>query len=304
MILVTGSNGFIGSNLCISLLNQGYKVLAIDDLSNAARNSFDRIKAGAKENWSNFTFFSCDVTELNHLLSILFNFKIKKIVHLAAVGSIQRSFSDPSHTLKVNEIGFSNILQAAHIIKAQRVVYASSSSVYGDTPYPIRHEGIESAARSPYALSKLHNEKLAKIMSKKYNLETIGLRFFNVYGPGQRHDSPYSAVISKFIHNEKLIINGDGSQIRDFTFVSDVCRAIVLALDCETHGFVANVCTGVGTSITELANKLSNGREIHYSEARPGETMTSIGSPDLAIKLLKFQTITSLDIGLKITQEA
>ena len=300
MILVTGSQGFIGSNLCISLLNQGHKVLAMDNLSNSAKDSFDRIKAGSKENWSNFTFFKCDMTEFDHLLSILFNYKVQKIVHLAAVGSIQRSFIDPSYTLKTNEIGFSNILRAAHIIKAKRIVYASSSSVYGDTNYPIRHEGIESEVKSPYALSKLHNEKLARLMSSHYELETIGLRFFNVYGPGQRHDSPYSAVIPKFIHNEKLIVNGDGSQIRDFTFVSDVCRAITLSLNCEKHGFVANVCT----SITDLAKKLSEGREIHYAEAKPGEVMISIGNPDLAMKFLKFQAITSLDIGLKITRGA
>jgi UDP-N-acetylglucosamine/UDP-N-acetylgalactosamine 4-epimerase len=299
-ILVTGAVGFIGSNLVITLLNEGHSVLAFDNLSNASIKPTDRIKAHTGDNWQRFKFYKADIRNIDQMVSILSNNPVDIIIHLAAMGSVPKSFAMPSDFIDVNERGFSNMLILAGMTSLKRIVYASSSSVYGDLDkYTLRSEGNCGMPLSPYALSKVHNELLAKMLGHKYGITHIGLRFFNVYGPGQRHDSPYSAVIPKFIHGKEIHINGDGSVVRDFTQVDDVSEAIIKAMQYNVSD-VFNVCTGRGTSILELANIISNGKKkINFLPARTSDVPVSIGDTVKAENLLGFKATRHVQFELQ-----
>ncbi len=302
-VLLTGCFGFIGSTVAARLLNMGHEVLGFDNLVNPSISPTDRIKAATGQQWHNFKFYHQDIRSLEAMITICMNEKIESIVHLAAIGSVKKSFETPSNTIDVNERGFSNILCLASAIGVKRIVFASSSSVYGGHACRIKVEGEEARALSPYALSKQTNEKLARIWQEKTGIEYIGLRFFNVYGPGQRPDSPYSAVIPRFCTDKELVIYGDGENVRDFTFVGDVCDVIHRSLGLEHANFCINVGSGVGTSIKELAGLLSKGRPIIYKEARPGETKESIASVKNLQRIYNLKPFTTLTDGLRQTEE-
>lgn len=304
-ILVTGCMGFIGSNLTSHLLNAGYQVIGFDNRSNCSINPTDRIKQNSGKNWKNFKYFDCDIRDLKAMSMICAVERPEIIVHLAALGSVPRSFENPALVIDVNEKGFCNVLTLASSMGVKRVVFASSSSVYGDENKMVyKTEGNEGEPLSPYALTKSQNEKLAKIWQKS-GLELIGLRFFNVYGPGQLPDSPYSAVIPKFINDPEIVLNGAGSTVRDFTYVDDVCEAIELCLKSDHNvNFVVNVGTGRSTSIEELANiilKHRRGIKIIYKAPRAGENPYSVASIIKARQYLNFQASYSLEEGLKKT---
>jgi UDP-N-acetylglucosamine 4-epimerase len=296
-VLVTGCMGFIGAHVTARLLNEGKKVIGFDNLANPCLNPSDFIKASAKENWENFKFYKIDIRDLNTMISICLNEKIDSIIHLAAVGSITRSFETPHYTVDVNERGFANILSLSETQKLKRLIFASSSSVYGDSQKKIKVEGEEGFPLSPYSLSKQQNEKLAKIWSNKTGLEYIGLRFFNVYGPLQNPDSPYSAVIPRFCNDKELTIYGDGETIRDFTYVSDAVQIISKSIWVKNHNFVVNVGSGKEIKIKELAQKLSFNRNIVHAEKRSGETKESVASINILKSIYKTGT-TSLDFGI------
>ncbi len=301
-ILLTGCMGFIGSNVTAHLLNAGYKVVGIDNRSNCSLYPTDRIKQNSGKNWKNFKYYDCDVRDLKSLNMIGIAEKPHMIVHLAALGSVPRSFAEPSLVIDNNERGFCNVLTFSSSVGVKRVVFASSSSVYGDDPTPTRSEGLEGDALSPYALTKKHNEELAKIWSRNSNLEYIGLRFFNVYGPGQLPNSPYSAVIPKFINESRIVINGDGSTTRDFTYVDDVSEAIELAIRCVDKNFIVNVGTGDGTTIKELAKIISKKhKEIVHAKERIADVKYSVADTWRAKSLLKFSAAYNIEEGLAKT---
>lgn len=301
-ILVTGCMGFIGSNTVINLINAGHKVLGVDNLSNPSIDPTSRIKSATKERWSNFVFFKADILSLEHMLSICANYQPDAIVHLAAIGSVPRSFEEPIQYVKTNEIGFLNMLYLAQVFRVKKLIYASSSSVYGDTDILPRKEGCEGRALSPYALSKKHNECVAHMWKDSYGISSIGLRFFNVYGPGQRHDSAYSAVIPRWINSEKLMVNGDGNCVRDFTYVDDVVACIQSALYGKENHFIANVGTGIGTSLKDLAQIISQGKkEIEFKDPRSSDVHKSVACTLHLQSRIGYKPSTTIDEGVRET---
>lgn len=295
-ILVTGCFGFIGSNLVTHLLNAGHEVIGFDSLVNCSIDPTDRIKQQSGQNWSNFKFFKCDIRSYEQMLSFALNERPEYIIHLAALGSVPRSFQDPASVSSVNVTGFINVMTLAKALEVKRVVFASSSSVYGSAQGSRTEDNI-GLPLSPYALSKQTNELFAGIWGQEY----VGLRFFNVYGPGQLVDSPYSAVIPRFINGKEITIYGDGETVRDFTYVDDVCEAIELSLTTDRPNEIYNVCTGQGTSLKQLANLCKGKREVKHIELRPGDIKESIGIPFKAEVFLKFKAVTGIEEGIEKT---
>lgn len=302
-ILLTGVFGFIGSHIAARLLNSGHKVIGFDNLENPSLVPTDRIKAATGKNWQNLKFYKHDIRDRSGMLSICANETPEMIIHMAALGSISRSFADPAETASVNEVGFANMLCLGSAIGAQRIVFASSSNVYGDSKKEIKIEGEEGKSTNPYGLSKRHNEILARMWFEKTGLQYIGLRFFNVYGPGQNPNGPYAAVIPRFIMDPELTIYGDGSQTRDFTFVEDVAQTVHIAMSSNAANFCVNVGAGSRTSILNLAQILADGRAIIHKEGRPGEQKNSQASVENLKRILNFSPTTSLIDGLKQTVE-
>lgn len=300
-ILVTGAMGFIGSNLCSHLLNEGHEVIAIDNLSNPSIDPTDRIKAKSGQNWENFTFYSVDIRDFNGLKMATVNNRPDVIVHLAALGSVPRSFQQPSEVMSVNVTGFTNVMMLGTMLNCNRIVFASSSSVYGDDESKVRSEDTIGNPLSPYALSKRQNEQFADIWCKDIAMKYVGLRFFNVYGAGQRPDSPYSAVIPRFITENTMCINGQIEKTRDFTYVDDVCEAIELALTTTKTNENYNVCTGTGTTINQLSKLCSTSKQVKYLPERPGDVVCSIGSPYKAQLFLKFKASYDIQTGISHT---
>ncbi len=298
-ILITGVAGFIGSNLSSHLLNSGHEILGFDNLSNPSITPTDRIKQKSGNNWTNFDFKQVDIRDLTTMKTIAAAFQPDYIIHLAAVGSVPRSFQDPAYTMDVNVKGFVNVMTLATLLNVKRVVFASSSSVYGKTQCKVE-DPIVATPLSPYALSKKQNEEFAAIWTNGIALEYTGLRFFNVYGEGQLPDSPYSAVIPKFINEKDITIYGDGETIRDFTHVDDVCEALELALTGKPNE-IYNVCTGVGTTLNQLALHCGPKKKPNYHDARPSDVRESIGSPFKAEVWLKFKAAIGIEEGIART---
>lgn len=300
-ILVTGCMGFIGSNLVPELLNQGHKVIGFDNLSKPSINPTDRMKKKAGTAWGNFTFMPYDICNYSQMASyIAAHGPIDSIVHLAAVGSIPLSFHNPKKTMEANVLGFTNIVELCRNFKIKKLVFASSSSVYGASSTLPRREGYEGAHLSPYSLSKRVNEELA-IMLMPHDSRFVGLRFFNVYGPGQSLMGYYTAVIPRFITEEHPEVYGDGSTIRDFTFVDDVSVAITKALELDKSTIV-NVGTGQTTSINHLLLMLGKQGKAIYKEPRVGEVKASWASTDNAKNILNFTANVSIEAGLEQTK--
>lgn len=256
-ILVTGGAGFIGSNICEALVEKGVQVVCLDNFS-----------TGKKENISHlfgnhlFTFVEGDITSFDVCLELSKN--VDYIIHEAAWGSVPRSIEMPLFYEKNNILGTLNIFEAAKINKVKKVVYASSSSVYGDSLILPKKEGKEGNVLSPYALTKKVNEEYAKLYYKLYGVKTIGLRYFNVFGKRQNSNGEYAAVIPKFINacinNKPSYINGDGSYSRDFTYIDNVVEANLLA--CLTNnelafGEVFNVACGDRITILDVYHKIA-----------------------------------------------
>ncbi len=229
-VLVTGGAGFIGSNIVEKLLSSNVSVTVLDNLSTGRLSNIEEFKTNP-----DFYFIEGDICDFETCLNSLEG--IDMVCHQAALGSVPRSIEFPHKTHEVNATGFLNMLHAAKEKGIKRFVYASSSSVYGDSPKSPKVEGEEGNLLSPYAVTKQLNEKYAKVYSQLHGMETIGLRYFNIFGPKQDPNGVYAAAIPKFIarlkSNEDVIINGDGLQTRDFTYVKNAVSANFLSLFTE-----------------------------------------------------------------------
>lgn len=302
-ILVTGAMGFIGSNLVPALVHAGHVVVGVDNLVNASANPFERIRQaiGVEDRGAdNFYFVKADIRSETDLTQVFKFHKFDAVVNLAALGSVPRSFQTPHKTVETNELGFANLLKVMADFGVSRVVYASSSSVYGDSQKRVKIEGDEGKALNPYALSKQMNESFAAVYGRAKAINCVGLRFFNVYGPGQLPFSEFSAVIPKFINAQPKLF-GDGSTTRDFTFVSDVVDAIMLSLAfSENQSAVLNVGTGTGTSLKQLVMHLSKTAE-HLPE-RLGDVRYSVASTTLCERTIGFKAKIGIAEGLTLTK--
>ena len=299
-VTVTGGAGFIGSHLAELLVSRGYHVIIIDDLS-----------TGKKENIADLTrkdnvrFIQGSILDL-HLLQESFR-GVDLVFHQAALTSVPRSIEDPVSTNEVNIAGTLNVLLAARDNNVKKVIFASSSSVYGDTPTLPKVEDMTPHPQSPYALTKLVGEYYCHIFHQIYDLPTICLRYFNVYGPRQDADSPYAAVIPIFItrvsQDKPPIIYGDGEQSRDFTFVKDVIQANIIGAESDACG-VFNIGRGENSTINDLAKTVTRIIEKdlkpEYQPPRPGDVKHSLGDISRA-RAIGYEPQYSFDNGLKET---
>ncbi|NOQ33546.1 MAG: NAD-dependent epimerase/dehydratase family protein [Methanosarcinales archaeon] len=301
-VVITGGCGFIGSNLAHELVDEN-EVIVIDDLSTGrSENNEDLL------NNENYRFVKGSITNLD-LLKQIFD-GADYVFHQAAIPSVPRSIKDPAKTNEVNISGTLNVLIAAEHNNVKKVVYASSSSVYGDTPVLPKEEGMIPNPLSPYAVSKLTGEYYCRVWSDIYGLKTASLRYFNVYGPKQDPSSEYAAVVPKFItrvlNDEPPIIYGDGEQTRDFTFVKDVVSANILAAKSSGTG-IFNIGGGQRISINELAEAIlkasGTGTDpgLTYREPRDGDVKHSLADVRRAESIIGYNPAYTLDDGLKET---
>jgi len=298
--IVTGGAGFIGSHLAEELLKHGYEVIILDDLSTGKRGNIEPILTQG-----NIQFIEGSVTDLP-LLNKLFQ-NVSYVFHLAAIPSVPRSIENPLDSHNVNITGTLNVLLVAKDNKVKKVIYASSSSVYGDTPTLPKREDMLPNPQSPYAVTKLTGEYYCQVFYEVFGLPTICLRYFNVYGPRQDPGSQYAAVIPRFIdrlfREEPPIIFGDGEQTRDFTFVKDAAEANILAAENDGTG-VFNIGTGKRVSINELARLITRlmdkDSKLIYQKPRPGDVKHSLADISKA-KQFSYNPRYNLDEGLRET---
>lgn len=302
-ILVTGGAGFIGSNLCRKLIKDGYTLRMIDNLATGFYHNIEEIE-GEME------FLKYDLRDLDQMKKAVDG--VDYILHQAAVPSVPRSVKDPVTTTESNVNGTLHLFMAARDAGVKRVVYASSSSVYGDTPVLPKQEDMKPNPLSPYALSKLADEYLGKIFYNIYGLETVGLRYFNVFGPRQNPDSQYSAVIPKFIkrlNNDKPpIIYGDGLQSRDFTFIDNVIQANIKGMTAEgAAGKIFNIACGERHTVNDLAatigKLMGKDNKPTHQESRPGDVKHSLADITAAREILGYDPQVTFQEGLRQTVE-
>ncbi len=301
-ILVTGGAGFIGSHTVDFLLEKNYKVKVYDNLSTG---NIDNIKHNLKN--PDFEFMYGDLLDLERLRKAFVN--VYAVCHLGAVGSVPKSIADPYSTHNANVNGFFNVLLVAKELNIKRIVYASSSSVYGDNDDLIKTECQIGIQLSPYAISKYIDELYAKIFTSVYSMECIGLRYFNVFGVRQNPLGDYAAVIPKFINqlsnNEQPTINGDGTIARDFTHVSNVVEANFLALTStnkKSFGEVFNIGCGNKITLNEMYRTiktlLNKQIEPKYVEYRKGDILLSQADITKAQQILNYNPKTNFNQGI------
>ncbi len=304
--LVTGGAGFIGSNIVEYLLKNGAgKVRVLDNMSEGLRENVDLFI-----NHPNYEFVEGNITDYETCLKNCEG--VDYVLHQAALGSVPRSIKNPVATNESNVTGFLNVLTAAKDSGVKRFVYASSSSVYGDSAELPKREDNIGKPLSPYAVSKLVDELYADVFSRTYNMEIIGLRYFNIFGPRQKPDGPYAAAIPLFmdalLNNKSPFINGDGEQTRDFTFVENAVQANIRALFTNIEGAtgqVYNVAVSERISINLLFNTLKKltGSAISptYREEREGDIRNSLADTGKAQKYLGYEPTVKVEKGLEIT---
>lgn len=300
-ILVTGGAGFIGSHLCERLIHGGHDVVVLDDLSTGLTSNIEHLP---------LTFIEGSITTHSAVREAIKG--VNAVAHLAALGSVPRSIADPQSTYQVNAIGTLNVLEAARA-QGAHVTFASSSSVYGSVPTLPRTEDLPTRPISPYGASKLSAESLVLAYTSSYEMRNVALRFFNVYGPRQRPDGPYAAVIPRFINaaltGNPIDIHGTGEQSRDFTYVASVAHVVEQALTRSSLWLTTpiNVAFGTTTSINQIASALEKilgvSIERNYLPNRPADIHASTNNPALLHRT--FPDITDIGIaeGLKDTLE-
>lgn len=269
--LVTGVAGFIGSNLLEALLKLNQRVVGLDDFATGHQRNLDEVQAlVTPEQWANFRFNAGDICKLADCQNAAQG--VDYILHQAALGSVPRSVEDPIATNATNVTGFLNMLVAARDAKVERFIYAASSSTYGDHPALPKVEDTIGKPLSTYAVTKYVNELYADIFARTYGLQSIGLRYFNVFGPRQDPDGAYAAVIPKWISSmisdEPIYINGDGETSRDFCFIANVVQANLLAATTqnpEAINQVYNIAVGERTTLNELYAQLKANLLPHYA---------------------------------------
>jgi len=298
--LVTGGAGFIGSHIVDRLLADGHEVLVLDDFSTGHRHNLP-------ENNAALTIVEGDISDSDTVKKCMTG--IDWVFHKAAVASVPKTVNDPVGSSAVNYQGTLNLLEAARNNHVKRFVFASSAALYGDEPTLPKVETMCPVTLSPYAVDKLASEFACGMYTRLYGLETVCLRYFNVYGPKQDPSSPYSGVISIFTdklkNKETPSIFGDGEQTRDFVFVSDVVEANMKAISADAGaGEYYNIATGNKITLNDLLKNLCNIYEIefkvNYGEPRQGDIKESYAVIDKAVSKLKWQPVVELNQGLRL----
>lgn len=308
-ILITGGAGFIGSNLCDYFIGKGNEVICLDNFATGHLHNLNAVI-----NNSNFTLIEGDIRNIEDCQKAVQG--VDYVLHQAALGSVPRSIKDPITTNEVNVSGFLNMLTAARDAKVKRFIYAASSSTYGDSKGLPKVEDVIGKPLSPYAITKYVNELYAEIFSKTFGIETIGLRYFNVFGRKQDPNGAYAAVIplfvKQFINYESPIINGDGNYSRDFTYIDNVIQMNELAIlteNPEAVNTVYNTAYGDRTTLTQLVQLLKEnlaqfdpkiaGVEVVHGPNRVGDIPHSLASIEKAKNNLGYHPKYSIEQGIK-----
>ena len=302
-VLITGGAGFIGSNLTETLLKQGHLVRVLDNFSTGRRENlvFDKP-------FPSLEIIEGDICDLNICQRAMND--VEFVFHQAALASVQRSVEDPLTSNSVNVEGTLNVLLAARDAGVKRFVYASSCAVYGDDPIIPKREEMSPNPLSPYALQKYIGEQYCRLFSQLYNLGTVSLRYFNIFGPKQDPTSIYSAVIPKFIsamlEGHPPIVFGDGEQSRDFTYIDNVVQANLLAMSADhLNGEAINIACGKRISLNQLLDILKDiiGSKVSpvYQEPRKGDIRHSLADIQKGEKFLNYCPIVEIEDGLKKT---
>ena len=307
MDLVTGGAGFIGSHLVDELVRRGRTVRVFDNFSTGRLENLAGCGAQVE-------VVDGDLLDLIAVRGAMRD--VERVFHQAALGSVPRSIDDPAGTNKVNVEGTLNVLRAARDAGVRRVVFASSSSVYGDGGAPVQREDLPTSPISPYAVSKLAAEQYCRVFTKVYGLPTVALRYFNVFGPRQDPASQYAAVVARFVQRavdgESLEVHGDGGQSRDFTYVKNVVLANCLAAETETGiGEAFNIACGGRHSVLDIAQIVADylrprGIDVrwHHVPARTGDVRDSLAAIDKAREKLGYAVAVPFAEGLQHTVEA
>lgn len=302
--LVTGGAGFIGSHLVDSLVARGDQVRVLDNFSSGKRENLTSVA-------NQIEIHEGDLRNPGDIEKALEN--VERVFHQAAFVSVPRSLQEPDECFDINVQGVINLLALAREAGVRRVVLASSAAVYGTQANLPLNENMQAELLSPYAASKQFNEGLAAVYTHSFAMETIALRYFNVYGPRQSPDSDYAAAIPKFVdrlrNGQPAIIFGDGKQSRDFVHVSDVVYANLLAAEApNAPGLAINICSGKEHSLLDLLTILKDffpdAPDNEFTDTRLGDVPRSLGDPALADELLGFEAKVALDAGLKQSVEA
>jgi nucleoside-diphosphate-sugar epimerase len=302
--LVTGGAGFIGSHIVSALLERGESVRVFDNLTTGRKSNLKALKA-------DIHFIEGDLRDFDSVREAIRGVEV--IFHQAALASVPRSIADPILSLETNINGTQNVLLAARDAGVRRVVYASSSSVYGNMPILPKHEAMPTRPLSPYAVQKLTGELLCGVFTQIYGLETVALRYFNVFGPRQDPDSEYAAVIPRFltaiIKGRRPIVFGDGEQTRDFTYIANVVQANLLAASSQDAvGYAINIGCGEQISLNTVLRIVGELLGIvvtaEYHDARPGDVRDSLADISLAQRLLGYEPVIGFREGLAHTLDA
>lgn len=306
-VCVTGGAGFIGGHLCDALVSLGARVSILDDLSNSDTRHVGALIDRAPER---VRFIQGSILDPNALSEAMDG--VSRVFHLAALGSVPKSVEQPERTWLVNATGTMRVLKAAQQAGASRVIYSASSSAYGNNPTLPKREDMAPEPESPYAAAKFAGESLCRSWAKCYGIDTVCLRYFNIFGTRQAADSAYAAVIPAFIkrwvHGEAPTIFGDGGQTRDFTHVSNAVLANLLGAVSERPlgGEVVNIGAGVKTSVSQLASMIQSrmgidGLDPEHAPERVGEVRDSVADITRAKELIGYEPITNLEDGLATT---
>jgi UDP-N-acetylglucosamine 4-epimerase len=313
--LITGVAGFIGSNLLETLLNLDQRVVGLDNFATGHRHNLDQVQGlVSAERWARFRFIEGDIRSLDDCRQACSG--VDYVLHQAALGSVPRSLEDPITTNQANIDGFLNMLVAARDAQVARFVYAASSSTYGDHPGLPKVEDRIGKPLSPYAVTKLVNEQYADVFARAYGFKTIGLRYFNIFGPRQDPAGAYAAVVPKWtaamINNETVWINGDGETSRDFCYIANAVQANLLAATAEhpdAANQVYNVAVGERTSLNELFEGIRallapryphlDGYKPSYRDFRAGDVRHSLADISKAASLLGYAPSHRIADGLR-----
>ena len=299
--VVTGGAGFIGSNTVEELVHRGHSVVVLDDLSAGKEDNLAEVR-------TKITFIKGSITDIEIVRKAMH--EAEYVLHLAARTSVPRSVKDPIETNKINIDGMLNVLVAARDAKVKRLVFAASSSAYGETPTLPKTEEMQPAPISPYGVTKLVGELYAQVFGRCYGLENVCLRYFNIFGPRQDPSSPYSGVLAKFctafLEDGQPVIFGDGEQTRDFTYVENAVQANLLACEApNVSGKVFNIGTGLRSSLNQtvdLLRKISEKPlEVKYDPPRDGDIRDSLADISQARNFLGYNPQVGFEEGLRRT---
>jgi UDP-glucose 4-epimerase len=316
--VVTGGAGFIGSHLTAALLERGHDVTVVDNLFSGKRENLEDVESSLQaDSPGELMFVEADILDAAEMEAAVEG--AAAVFHQAAIASVPRSFADPAPSLRVNIEGTAQLLEACRLQGVRRFVMASSSSLYGDTPTLPKHEGMPLTPLSPYALSKATDEHLLSIWNRQYGLETVGLRYFNIFGPRQDPNSDYAAVIPKFItrmlDGKAPLIYGDGMQSRDFTYIDNAVMANLYAggvdgpetdgAEFKAGGAAMNIGIGDRYTLLDLVVALNGilgtSFDAEHEETRVGDVRDSMASIERARELIGYDPAVDFQQGLERT---